>query len=85
MRRTHRRPLACCGPSRSSASQKNSAAGVSGRSGRRTSTIAMRQVRKAVTELGFIGFHFHPTSELGYSDAVMEKVMHGNAERVLGL
>ena len=24
-------------------------------------------------------------SELGYSDAVMEKVMHGNAERVLGL
>ncbi|MDB5897280.1 MAG: hypothetical protein JWP41_882, partial [Ramlibacter sp.] len=24
-------------------------------------------------------------SELGYSDAVMDKVMHGNAERVLGL
>ena len=24
-------------------------------------------------------------AELGYSDAVMEKVMHGNAERVLGL
>jgi predicted TIM-barrel fold metal-dependent hydrolase len=24
-------------------------------------------------------------AELGYSDAVMDKVMHGNAERVLGL
>jgi predicted TIM-barrel fold metal-dependent hydrolase len=23
--------------------------------------------------------------ELGYSDAVMEKIFHGNAERVLGL
>ena len=28
---------------------------------------------------------FREWSELGYSDAVMEKVMHGNAERVLGL
>lgn len=28
---------------------------------------------------------FREWGELGYSDAVMEKVMHGNAERVLGL
>ena len=28
---------------------------------------------------------FKEWQELGYSDAVMEKVMHGNAERVLGL
>ncbi len=28
---------------------------------------------------------FREWQELGYSDAVMEKIMHGNAERVLGL
>ena len=28
---------------------------------------------------------FHEWQELGYSDAVMDKVMHANAERVLGL
>jgi hypothetical protein len=28
---------------------------------------------------------FKEWRELGYSDAVMEKIFHGNAERVLGL
>jgi predicted TIM-barrel fold metal-dependent hydrolase len=28
---------------------------------------------------------FQEWQELGYSDAIMDKIFHGNAERVLGL
>jgi hypothetical protein len=31
------------------------------------------------------GRHARPAAELGYKDEVMEKIMHQNAERILGL